>query len=114
MDAVVERFAEQSPITSVARLALLRALEPQWIDALGAAVSVQVGAPMGGARSHTSDASFANDTRETWTVRLQRILLSGGRMRQSRTSGSEGGRAGDCSVYQTLFAFARNLGKTQA
>jgi IS4 transposase len=34
MDAVVERFAEQSPITLMARLALQRALEPQWIDTL--------------------------------------------------------------------------------
>lgn len=34
MDAVVERFAEQSPITLMARLALQRALEPAWIDAL--------------------------------------------------------------------------------
>jgi IS4 transposase len=34
MDAVMERFAEQSPITLMARLALQRALEPQWIDTL--------------------------------------------------------------------------------
>jgi hypothetical protein len=34
MDAVVERFAEQSPITLMARSALQRALEPQWIDEL--------------------------------------------------------------------------------
>jgi IS4 transposase len=34
MDAVVERFAEQSPITLTARLALQLALEPQWIDEL--------------------------------------------------------------------------------
>lgn len=34
MDAVVKRFVEQSPITVMARLALQRALEPEWIDAL--------------------------------------------------------------------------------
>lgn len=34
MDAVVERFAKKSPITLMARLALQRALEPAWIDAL--------------------------------------------------------------------------------
>lgn len=34
MDAVVERCAEQSPVTVMARLALQRALEPAWIDAL--------------------------------------------------------------------------------
>lgn len=34
MDAVVERFAKASPITLMARLALQRALEPSWIDAL--------------------------------------------------------------------------------
>jgi IS4 transposase len=34
MDAVVERFIEQSPITVMARLALQRALEPAWLDAL--------------------------------------------------------------------------------
>lgn len=34
MDTVVERFVEQTPITVMARLALQRALEPAWIDAL--------------------------------------------------------------------------------
>ncbi len=34
MDAVVERFTEQTPITVMARLAMQRALEPVWIDAL--------------------------------------------------------------------------------
>jgi IS4 transposase len=34
MDAVVERCAQHSPITVMARLALQRALEPAWIDAL--------------------------------------------------------------------------------
>ncbi len=34
MDAVVQRFVEQSPVTVMARLALQRALEPGWIDAL--------------------------------------------------------------------------------
>lgn len=34
MDAVVKRFVEQSPITVMARLALQRALEPEWINAL--------------------------------------------------------------------------------
>jgi IS4 transposase len=34
MDAVVERFAEQSPVTVMARLALQRALDPAWLDAL--------------------------------------------------------------------------------
>ena len=34
MDAVVQRFVEQSPATVMARLALQRALEPGWIDAL--------------------------------------------------------------------------------
>lgn len=34
MDAVVERFVKESPITLIARLALQRALEPAWIDAL--------------------------------------------------------------------------------
>jgi IS4 transposase len=34
MDAVVERFIEQSPITVMARLALQRALDPAWLDAL--------------------------------------------------------------------------------
>lgn len=34
MDAVVERCAEQSPVTVMARLALQRALDPAWIDAL--------------------------------------------------------------------------------
>jgi hypothetical protein len=30
MNAVVERFAEQSPVTLMARVALQKALEPQW------------------------------------------------------------------------------------
>ena len=34
MDAVVERFARQSPVTLMARLALQRALEPAWLDEL--------------------------------------------------------------------------------
>lgn len=34
MDAVVERFVEQSPITVMARLALRRVLDPVWLDAL--------------------------------------------------------------------------------
>jgi IS4 transposase len=34
MDAIVERFVEQTPITVMARLALQRALEPAWIDAV--------------------------------------------------------------------------------
>lgn len=34
MDAVVERCAEQSPVTVMARLALQRALEPAWLDEL--------------------------------------------------------------------------------
>lgn len=34
MDAVVERCAEQSPVTVMARLALQRVLEPAWIDEL--------------------------------------------------------------------------------
>jgi len=34
MDAVVKRFVEQSPVTVMARLALQRALAPEWIDAL--------------------------------------------------------------------------------
>ncbi len=34
MDAVVQRFVKQSPATVMARLALQRALEPGWIDAL--------------------------------------------------------------------------------
>jgi hypothetical protein len=34
MDAVVERCVEQSPVTVMARLALQRALEPAWVDAL--------------------------------------------------------------------------------
>lgn len=34
MNAVIERCAEQSPITVMARLALQRALEPAWIDAV--------------------------------------------------------------------------------
>ena len=34
MDAVVERFIEQSPVTVMARLALQRALDPAWLDAL--------------------------------------------------------------------------------
>lgn len=34
LDAVVERFIEHSPITVMARLALQRALDPEWIDAL--------------------------------------------------------------------------------
>lgn len=34
MDAVVERFIEQSPLTVMARLALQRALDPAWLDAL--------------------------------------------------------------------------------
>jgi IS4 transposase len=34
MDAVVERFIEQSPITVMGRLALQRALAPAWLDAL--------------------------------------------------------------------------------
>lgn len=34
MDAVVERCAKHSPVTVMARLALQRALEPAWIDAL--------------------------------------------------------------------------------
>jgi hypothetical protein len=34
MDAVAKRFVEQSPITVMARVALQRALEPEWIDAL--------------------------------------------------------------------------------
>lgn len=34
MDAGVERCAEQSPVTVMARLALQRALEPAWIDDL--------------------------------------------------------------------------------
>lgn len=34
MDAVVERFTEQTPITVMARLAMQRALEPVWVDAL--------------------------------------------------------------------------------
>lgn len=34
MDAIVERFVKQTPITVMARLALQRALEPAWIDAV--------------------------------------------------------------------------------
>ncbi len=34
MDTVVERFVEQTPVTVMARLALQRALEPAWLDAL--------------------------------------------------------------------------------
>lgn len=34
MDAVVERCAKHSPVTVMARLALQRALEPAWIDAM--------------------------------------------------------------------------------
>lgn len=34
MDAVVERCVQQSPVTVMARLALQRALEPKWVDAL--------------------------------------------------------------------------------
>ena len=34
MDAVVERCAKQGPVTVMARLALQRALEPAWIDAM--------------------------------------------------------------------------------
>jgi IS4 transposase len=34
MDAVVERFCEQSPVTLMAHLALQKALEPAWIDGL--------------------------------------------------------------------------------
>lgn len=34
MDAVVERFVEQSPVTVMARLALQRALDPAWVDTL--------------------------------------------------------------------------------
>lgn len=34
MDAVVERFVEQSPVTVMTRLALQRALAAEWIDAL--------------------------------------------------------------------------------
>jgi IS4 transposase len=34
MDAIVERFVEQTPITVMARLALQRALEPAWVDAV--------------------------------------------------------------------------------
>lgn len=34
MDAVVKRCVEQSPVTVMARLALQRALEPEWLDAL--------------------------------------------------------------------------------
>jgi IS4 transposase len=34
MDAVVQRCVEQSPVTVMARLAMQRALEPDWIDAL--------------------------------------------------------------------------------
>jgi IS4 transposase len=32
MNAVIERFAEQSPVTLMARVALQKALEPEWID----------------------------------------------------------------------------------
>ena len=34
LDAIVERFIEQSPVTVMARLTLERALDPQWIDEL--------------------------------------------------------------------------------
>lgn len=34
MDAIVERFVEQTPITVMARVALQRALEPAWVDAV--------------------------------------------------------------------------------
>lgn len=34
MDAIVERFVEQTPITVMARLALQRALDPAWVDAV--------------------------------------------------------------------------------
>lgn len=34
MDAVIERCAQHSPLTVMARLALQRALEPAWVDAL--------------------------------------------------------------------------------
>ena len=34
MDTVIFRFAEKSPVTVMARLALQRALEPAWIDEL--------------------------------------------------------------------------------
>lgn len=34
MDAIVERFVEKTPITVMARLALQRALEPAWVDAV--------------------------------------------------------------------------------
>lgn len=34
MEAVVERCVEQSPVTVMARVALQRALEPAWVDAL--------------------------------------------------------------------------------
>jgi hypothetical protein len=34
LDAVVARFIERSPVTGMARLALGRALDAQWIDEL--------------------------------------------------------------------------------
>jgi len=34
MDAIVERFVEQTPITVMARLALQRALDPAWVNAV--------------------------------------------------------------------------------
>lgn len=34
LDAVLERFIEHSPVTVMARLALQRAIEPAWVDAL--------------------------------------------------------------------------------
>lgn len=34
MDAIVERFVEQTPVTAMARVALQRALEPAWVDAV--------------------------------------------------------------------------------
>lgn len=34
MDAIVERFVEQTPVTVMARLALQRALDPAWVDAV--------------------------------------------------------------------------------
>lgn len=34
MDAIVREFAKESPVTLMARVALQKAVSPEWVDAL--------------------------------------------------------------------------------
>ncbi|KLU24860.1 hypothetical protein EOS_17840 [Caballeronia mineralivorans PML1(12)] len=61
---VIERFVEHSPITVMARLALQRALDPEWIDGLFEQVQVDKG-------QHVRESLFSA------TVELMSMIASG-------------------------------------